>query len=151
MRTAIDIFYFTILMAALLLISIAVQAKAPNSEIVQTVIFESNKHNLDPALVLAIMKVESSFNQRSIGSAGEIGLMQLHPQFHPQLPNNDDNIAYAVRYLATLKRSCELKYGDAWFVCYNSGPNRDLERPTHTSYYGKVIKAKKEVAQYVRQ
>ncbi len=39
----------------------------------------SEKYEIDPVFVLAIIKTESSFNPKAKGSAGEIGLMQLKP------------------------------------------------------------------------
>lgn len=39
----------------------------------------SEKYEVDPVFVLAIIKTESSFNPKARGGAGEIGLMQLKP------------------------------------------------------------------------
>jgi soluble lytic murein transglycosylase-like protein len=40
---------------------------------------ESEKHSLDPLLVLAIIEVESRFDQKAVSSQGALGLMQLQP------------------------------------------------------------------------
>jgi soluble lytic murein transglycosylase-like protein len=40
---------------------------------------EARQAGLDPALVDAVMKVESDYRADTIGAAGEIGLMQLRP------------------------------------------------------------------------
>lgn len=45
----------------------------------EIIIQESNKAGFDPMLVTAIIKHESTFNQRCVGAAGERGLMQVHP------------------------------------------------------------------------
>lgn len=40
----------------------------------------AGKHGLDPYLLIALAFSESSINPDAVGPAGEIGLMQLHPQ-----------------------------------------------------------------------
>jgi soluble lytic murein transglycosylase len=40
---------------------------------------ESEKYQIDPIFLMAVIKTESSFNPLAKGSAGEIGLMQLKP------------------------------------------------------------------------
>jgi soluble lytic murein transglycosylase len=40
---------------------------------------ESEKHRFDPALVLAIIKVESQFDHRAVSPQGARGLMQIQP------------------------------------------------------------------------
>ena len=37
------------------------------------------RHNVDPMLIKAVIFRESAFNSKSVGSAGEIGLMQILP------------------------------------------------------------------------
>lgn len=55
--------------------------KYKNSAIsLTTAILElSEKYEVDPVFVIAVIKTESSFNPKARGSAGEIGLMQLKP------------------------------------------------------------------------
>lgn len=51
-----------------------------NEDSFDTIIYNiAQKHNVDPLLIKAIIKRESRFKYRSIGSKGEIGLMQLMP------------------------------------------------------------------------
>ena len=40
---------------------------------------ESEKHSLDPLLVMAIIEVESRFDQKAVSPQGALGLMQVQP------------------------------------------------------------------------
>jgi membrane-bound lytic murein transglycosylase MltF len=67
----------------------------------------SNKHNIDPALIRAVIKAESNFNHRAVSPVGAQGLMQLMPATASQLQVDDafhpeKNINGGVRYLSYL-------------------------------------------------
>lgn len=97
------------------------------------------QYKVDPDLVTAMAYVESSFNSKAIGrSHKEVGLMQLHPKYFRASFDPRLNVEMAVIYLSKLRRICKPKYKDAWFVCYNTGPNRQIENPKDTKYYKKV-------------
>jgi soluble lytic murein transglycosylase-like protein len=51
-----------------------------NLELEQAVINAAQQHHVQPALLLAVMKAESSFNPIVISKAGAVGLMQLVPE-----------------------------------------------------------------------
>jgi len=51
-----------------------------NMELEQAVIRAAQQHHVQPALLLAVMKAESSFNPIVISKAGAVGLMQLVPE-----------------------------------------------------------------------
>ena len=51
-----------------------------NLELEQAVIRAAQQHHLHPALLLAVMKAESSFNPTVISKAGAVGLMRLIPE-----------------------------------------------------------------------
>jgi soluble lytic murein transglycosylase-like protein len=51
-----------------------------NLELEQAVIRAARQHHVQPALLLAVMKAESSFNPTVISKAGAVGLMQLVPE-----------------------------------------------------------------------
>lgn len=93
----------------------------------------AHRHNLDPALLAAVIYQESKFNPDAKSSSGAIGLMQLTPEtargiairthgsaFHTQdLYNPEINIRYGSWYLDNLFQ----KYGDEREVlaAYNAG------------------------------
>jgi soluble lytic murein transglycosylase-like protein len=51
-----------------------------NLELERAVTRASQQHHVQPALLLAVMKAESSFNPTVISKAGAVGLMQLVPE-----------------------------------------------------------------------
>jgi len=51
-----------------------------NLELEHAVIRAAQQHHVQPALLLAVMKAESSFNPTAISKAGAVGLMQLIPE-----------------------------------------------------------------------
>lgn len=100
---------------------------------------------IEKELILAIIKVESNFNQYAIGKTHkERGLMQLRPTYHKASFNIKDNMDEGVAYLMYLKKRCTKKYGEAWFVCYNHGPNKTLDFVKDSNYYQKVKAAYNE-------
>jgi len=99
----------------------------------QFVRVHAREHNLDPALMAAVIYQESKFDRRAESSSGAIGLMQLTPStahgiairtggsaFHTQdLYDADINIRYGAWYLHNLFN----KYGSERLVlaAYNAG------------------------------
>ncbi len=93
----------------------------------------AREHNLDPALMAAVIYQESKFDKNAKSSSGAIGLMQLTPAtahgiairtggnaFHTQdLYDADINIRYGAWYL----RNLFLKYDSEELVlaAYNAG------------------------------
>ncbi len=49
-------------------------------ELEQAVSHAAQQHHVQPALLLAVMKAESSFNPTAVSKAGAVGLMQLIPE-----------------------------------------------------------------------
>jgi soluble lytic murein transglycosylase-like protein len=86
----------------------------------------SNLHDVDEALVRAIVHAESWFDPGAVSHAGAEGLMQLMPETQARFGVADPfdpvaNISAGVAYLAELLR----RYGEDWelaVAAYNAGP-----------------------------
>jgi soluble lytic murein transglycosylase len=88
---------------------------------------------VEPALILGLMRQESSFDPDIISAAGAIGLMQLMPatarqiagrgQDTPDLKNPDENMHLGITYFAGLLRQFNGTRPYA-IAAYNAGPHR---------------------------
>jgi soluble lytic murein transglycosylase-like protein len=87
----------------------------------------SEQFSVDPVLIRAVMKVESSFQPFALSTSGAMGLMQLMPFTAEGLGvsdpyNIEENIRGGVQYL-----HYQLKeFDDDWklaLAAYNAGPN----------------------------
>jgi len=112
------------------------------SRIIAAVAAECEEHDVDPALVVAVIWQESRFDAAARGAAGEVGLMQLLPSTFGGWGRYDyveGNIACGVAYLAGELRA----YGTerAGLAHYNGGP-----RPGRRSwaYADEVLRIRRE-------
>lgn len=112
-------------------------------ELTQVLIAEARAYQFDPVFILAIMQTESQFNPNAVGSAGEIGLMQIRPNTAEWIANKDGiewlgreslfdpmiNIRIGIRYFAYLRSSFD-RSANHYVSAYNMGPGnvRKLER-----------------------
>lgn len=88
----------------------------------------ARRYELDPALVMAVIQVESSFNPQAVSHKGAQGLMQIVPNTATHLGLKDPmdpeaNVRAGIRYLAQLKKAFK---GDLVMVlaAYNAGPTK---------------------------
>lgn len=99
------------------------------------IIAKANEHQLDPLLVLGVIKTESDFNRFAVSPKGAMGLMQVRPHTAETLydgglngveavalTDNELNISLGTSYLAALIR----RFGDLHLAleAYNRGPTR---------------------------
>ncbi|MBW2563314.1 MAG: lytic transglycosylase domain-containing protein [Deltaproteobacteria bacterium] len=110
----------------------------------------ANRHKVDPAMVMAIIMAESSYNPKAISKKGAKGLMQLMPTTARSLGvkdifNPEHNIDAGVRYFKKLLNQFD---GDVELAlaAYNAGSRKVKEHRgippfKATKYYiKKVIK-----------
>lgn len=110
---------------------------------------ESNKIGIDPALVKAIIHIESKFNSKAVSSKGAIGLMQLMPStahmygVNGRIPK--ENIRGGLLYLKDLLDKYDLRNA---LIAYNGGEGVLTYRtiPTETKLY--VVKVLRQYRIY---
>ena len=83
-------------------------------------------HNLEPALIRAVMSTESSFNPRAVSPVGAMGLMQLMPALAKEMGVRDpldprQNVMGGAKYLRRLLDSHKGNVKLA-LASYNAGP-----------------------------
>jgi soluble lytic murein transglycosylase-like protein len=114
---------------------------------------ESAKRNLDPMLVLAVIKVESGFRNQAVSPVGARGIMQIMPETGKFLseellrvdgfktrtftPNHLDdpvhNIKLGVYYLDGLKK--QFRNLNLALLAYNLGPSEIQNRLDNDIYF----------------
>jgi soluble lytic murein transglycosylase-like protein len=113
-----------------------------NAEIVEA----ARKAGVDPALVHAVIGVESAYNARAVSHKGALGLMQIIPGTGRRfgidnLLNPKANIRAGTRYLSHLLQMFDGNIGLA-LAAYNAGEGAVMR-------YGRAIPPYRETRAYV--
>lgn len=106
----------------------------------------ARKHGVPERVALAVVQVESNFNPRARGSAGEIGLMQIKPATarglgfrgaSKALYDPQTNLEWGMRYLAGAHKRAS---GDlcGTILRYNAGHFAKRMNPVSSRYCSKV-------------
>lgn len=131
-------------------------SKIDSAQLARAIIRLSETHSYDPVFLLAVIKTESSFRAQVVGSAGEIGLMQLKPDtaewisrksniewLGPEaLKDPEYNVLLGAQYFQYLKgryKSESLKYINAYNVGLTSLNRMPAQAVKKHPYFGKVI------------
>ncbi len=92
----------------------------------KSIVATAMRHNLDPALVQAVIEVESGYDPQAVSSKGAIGLMQILPETAalmglPEPADPASSLEAGCRYLAALQ---DIFGGDVELAlaAYNAGP-----------------------------
>ncbi|WP_412058312.1 lytic transglycosylase domain-containing protein [Bartonella sp. DGB2] len=104
------------------------------------------KHKVPVELAHAVIFIESNYNSKALGSAGEVGLMQIKPSTAralgyqgttKQLYSPETNLDYGMRYLA---KAYHMSGGDtcSTILKYNAGHGATRMNPTSKRYCSRV-------------
>lgn len=134
----------------------AENANLNSEQMTQALVAASAKNNYDPVFLLAVIKTESQFNPKAVGSAGELGLMQIKPDTAEWICQKSGfpwkgakalkdpvyNVQIGALYFKYLKKS--LKSRSAHYInAYNMGINNLQRLPASSKishpYYAKVM------------
>jgi soluble lytic murein transglycosylase len=125
-------------------------------QLTQTLLKVSHDYSYDPVFLLAVIKTESQFNPNTIGSAGEIGLMQVKPDTAEwickkrkiawlgaeKMKDPNYNIVIGAHYFHYLKNRLASE-GARYINAYNMGINNLQRLPASDqkkrAYYSKII------------
>jgi len=127
---------------------------APSAKMIHQAIADtSQQHRVDPALVRAVIKAESSFNAGAVSRKGAMGLMQLMPEtalsLHLTNPYDpQQNISGGVRHLRYLLDRFQGNVPLA-LAAYNAGETR-VSRESRIPRIGETREYVRRVLRYYK-
>lgn len=115
----------------------------------------SSAYGVPPALVLAVIEVESSWNRKAVSSANCLGLMQVHPNTAAEvvaaygLPKATDNVVIGTAYLSSMFGM--FRRWDHALMAFNKGPGKFREQKLEVGMYArKVLKRYRMLSKMLR-
>ena len=119
-------------------------SKAQAETIVLHVFEEAKRHKIDPLLLLAIIRSESTFYSNAKSNKGARGLMQVMPRWHRDKirGRNINDIGVNIEVGTTIINDCLKKYNDhvaRALGCYLGAPN--------AKYVAKISNTHRELKQ----
>jgi soluble lytic murein transglycosylase-like protein len=153
-------------------IDTVLQRRAPGwgirlrAQVAQAISEEAARTGIDPLLIVALIAVESEFQQEAVSVMGARGLMQFRPstlafmaqkeglRLTPSEIHNDPSlqVRLGVRYLKLLKDQFRGEI-DSALMAYNAGPNRfeaAVRSNTSDQYLSYVRAVRRKFAQLKR-
>ncbi len=108
----------------------------------------AKKHRIDPDLLHAVIRAESSYNPNAVSRAGAVGLMQLMPATAKRYGVRNrrdpvDNVNGGARYLRDLLKMFNSNVRLA-VAAYNAGENAVIK-------YGRKVPPYRETREYVKR
>ena len=126
-----------------------------SKEVQMHIINECEKHNISPAIIMALIEVESDFDAKATSPHGAKGLMQVVPKWHSKrmerlgctdLHDELQNVTVGIDYIAYLK---EVKADLYWvLMAYNEGmdkANERLDNEDYSEYAIRIVEIAREL------
>lgn len=129
-------------------------------------------YGVDPHMVMSVVKLESQFDLYAVGGHGELGLMQLRPEYFShsckkglsvnvlvphavkkkKIPCGQElflaetNLRIGIQNLKKMMNSCSHKKDGTWVICHNLGVRGGsrIKNPKEFVYYKKVMENYRE-------
>ena len=106
---------------------------------------------IPPETALTIAKMESNFNMKAVGLAGEVGTFQIlkssSKYSKTKLRNPLVNVKEGIRMLKEAKANCVHQKDNTWVLCYNLGHTgaKKIKQPKKFPYYIKYVQNKEQL------